>query len=200
MVVTAGILIGTAVVESIGTIVTEALIDTTTDFVMDSTNEVFQKMMPNFSDNQYVKQFSNQVRMGMSTATNARVMSAAIKSQNRIEEKLQTKKTEMKQKFETEKQRITQKSGWNKGAKGKRLKNLEQQYTRQMNELETDVSRLYQMRESSATEAYAFSGGTGALKQGHDGTIQNMKPNPNADLVNSIDKLLNGMGYYPDNS
>ena len=195
-------MMGVAVVENLGTIMCEALIDTTTDFVMDGTNEVFQKVMPNFSNNQYVKQFSNQVRMGMATATNARVMSAAIKSQNKIEDKLQAKKEEIRQKFESEKNRINNQtsSKWIKSAKGKRLKSLEGQYQREMQELETDASRIYQLRESAATEAYAFSGGTGSLKTGHDGTIQNLKPNPNADLVNSIDKLLNGMGYYPDNS
>ncbi len=194
--VTFGAMAGVAVLDTLGKVVTEALVDTTTDFVIDGINDTMAKVMPNF-ENSYMKQFTNQVRMGMASATNARIMAHALKSQNKIEEKIQAKKQAMDDKFKAQSQRIKETS-WHKGAKGKRLKNLETQYQREINELEKDGARIYQLRQSAATEAGTFSGATGELKQGHDGTIQNLKGGANADLTQAIYALLNGMGHSPD--
>ncbi len=185
-----------AILETGAKVVVEAFVDTTTDFVIDKIDDVAQSFMPNF-DNSYMKQFTNQVRMGMASATNARIMAHALKSQNKIEEKIQAKKLAMDEKFKAQSQRIKETS-WHKGAKGKRLKNLETQYQREINELEKDGARIYQLRQSAATEAGTFSGATGELKQGHDGTIQNLKGGANADLTQAIYALLNGMGHSPD--
>lgn len=189
-------MIASAVIETGAKVIVEAFVDTTTDFVIDKIDDVAQSFMPNF-DNSYMKQFTNQVRMGMASATNARIMSHALKSQNKIEEKIDERKKYLKDKFEAQSKGIKEKS-INKGAMGKRLKNLESQYQREITELEKDGTRAYQLRQSAATEATAFSGGTGAIKQGHDGTIQNLKGGANADLTQAIYALLNGMGHSPD--
>ncbi|GLI55971.1 hypothetical protein PM10SUCC1_14850 [Propionigenium maris DSM 9537] len=187
---------GIAALDTLAKVTCEALVDTTTDFVIDKIDDTMQAVMPNFN-NSYMKQFTNQVRMGMASATNARIMSHALKSQNKIEEKIQARKDHLKDKFETQSRSIREKS-INKGAMGKRLKNLESQYQREITELEKDGTRAYQLRQSAATEATAFSGGTGSIKQGHDGTIQNLKGGANADLTQAIYALLNGMGHSPD--
>lgn len=193
---TAAIIAGTGVVQSIATIVVEAFVDTTVDFVIDEVDEIMQKAMPNF-ESSYMKQFTNQVRMGAAVATNARIMGGALKSQNKFEQKMDTLREESRVRYLTKKQKIKG-SVMKIGGKGEAVKNLEKNYYKEMEHLNQGSNRYTNMRSSSATEANAFSSGTGNLKQGHDGTIQNLKANPNADLVVSINRLLNGLGNYPD--
>ncbi len=186
-----------AVGETVGKVIVEALVDTTTDFVIDGINDTMTKVMPNF-ENSYMKQFTNQVRMGMSSATNARIMAHALKSQNKIEEKIQSEKERISEKYKGEYERIKYEGGLKHIGRGKRLKDLDNKYYKAIDELEKDGTRNYRLRQSAATEAAAFSNGTGALKQGHDGTIQNLKGGANADLTQAIYALLNGMGHSPD--
>lgn len=187
---------GAAIGETVGKVIAEALVDTTTDFVIDGINDTMSKVMPNF-ENGYMKQFTNQVRMGMASATNARIMSHALKSQNKIEEKIEIEKNKLKVKYTEDSYRIRDGS-INKNAMGKRLKELDKKYYQAIGELEKDGERVYRLRQSAATEAGTFSNGTGSIKQGHDGTIQNLKGGANADLTQAIYALLNGMGHSPD--
>lgn len=191
-------MIGASVIETGVQIVVEAMVDTTTDYIIDGIDDVAESFMPNF-ENSYMKQFTNQIRMGASTATQARIMSHALKSQNRIEEKIQDKKKILDDKFKAKRKDVDEKlTSKHKGVKAKRYKQLEEQYHREISELEKDGNRIINLRQSAATEANAFSTGTGAIKQGHDGTIQNLKGGANADLTQAIYALLAGMGESPD--
>lgn len=187
---------GVAALNTVTNVVAEALVDTTVDFVIDGVDEVLQKAMPNF-ENSYMKQFTNQVRMGVAVSTNARIMGGALKSQNVFEQKMDTLREKSRDKYLTKKKEIKG-SVLKMGGKGEAIKNLEKNYYKEMEHLNQGSNRYTNIRSSSATEASAFSVGTGALKTGHDGTIQNLKGNPNADLVVSINRLLNGLGNYPD--
>ncbi|WP_028855889.1 hypothetical protein [Psychrilyobacter atlanticus] len=187
---------GVAALNTVTNVVAEAFIDTTVDFVIDGVDEIMQKAMPNFN-NKYVKQFTNQVRMGVAVSTNARIMGGALKSQNMFEQKMDVLREESRSKYLVKKKEIKG-SVLKMGGKSEAIKNLEKNYYKEMEHLNQGSNRYTNIRSSSATEASAFSVGTGALKTGHDGTIQNLKGNPNADLVVSINRLLNGLGNYPD--
>lgn len=184
------------VTTSLTNICVEAFVDTTTDFIIDKADETFEKMIPNVSENKYFKQFTNQVRMGAATATNARIMSSAMRSQQKIEEKLEERKAEITKKYKEKYAQLD--SLKRKGLAGKRKKNLKEQYNKELDNLDSEVKRIYQMRDTANNEAYTFNAGTGILKQGHDGTIQNMKPSPTAELSRDIRDLLNSQGYYAD--
>ncbi|WP_028856654.1 hypothetical protein [Psychrilyobacter atlanticus] len=182
------------VANAMSNILVESLVDTTVDYVIDGIDEAMQKAMPNF-ESSYMKQFTNQVRMGAATATNARIMGAALKSQNKFEGRMDLLRQKSKEKYNRQRQGIKDSTLALVGEK-RALDKLKNSYDKEMERLDRSSDRYTKIRSSSATEANAFSNGTGALKTGHDGTIQNLKGNPNADLVVSINRLLNGLGNY----
>jgi len=187
---------GSGIIQTVASVVTEALVDTTLDFVIDEIDETMQKMMPNF-ESSYMKQFTNQVRMGAAVATNARVMGAALKSQNKFETKMDLVRQKSKEKYNRQKQEIKDSTLKYVGEK-RAMDKLQGKYDKEIERMDRSSNRYTAIRQSASTESNAFSSGTGNLKQGHDGTIQNLKGNPNADLVVSINRLLNGLGNYPD--
>ena len=192
---TLAMVVGSGIIQAGAQIIGEAFVDTTVDFIIDGIDETMTKMMPNF-ESSYMKQFTNQVRMGAATATNARIMGAALKSQNKFESKMDVLRQNSKEKYNLKKQDIDNNMSFI--GKKKAFDSLKNNYDKEIERLDRSSDRYTNIRSSSAVEANAFSNGTGALKQGHDGTIQNLKGNPNADLVVSINRLLNGLGNYKD--
>lgn len=190
---------GMGVASSLSNIFIEAVVDTTTDFVIDKANDAFTSLVPQLSNNQYLNQFTNQVRMGMSTATQARIMSKSIQTQMKVENKITALKENATKKYNEKMNQIDGKL-LGKGTKGKRKQSLKQQYNEEIKKIEEDGKRIYQMSQTANTEAMTFTGGTGLLKSGHDGTIQNLKPTPTAELSSTIKDLLNSQGYYVDKS
>lgn len=189
--------VGSGIASSVSNIFIEALIDTGTDFVVDKVNDTFQKILPSVSENEYFNQFTNQVRMGMASATNARIMAKAIKSQNKIEEIIAERKKAIDEAYKLKHNEIKQLKF--KGVAGKRMKSLREQYNQEIKQVEEEGKRIYQLRQTASTEAIGLNGGTGLLKAGHDGTIQNLKPNPSMTEVSKvIVDLLNSQGYYSD--
>lgn len=190
---------GMGVGSSVVNLVAEAFVDTSTDFVVDKANEVFERAIPSLSKNQYFNQFTNQIRMGASAATTARVMSKSVQTQQKIEKKIEDMKAQVDTQYKTKLDNLN-KTAKHKGALGKRKLSLQKQYNEEIRKIEEDGKRIYKMQDTANHDSGAYLNGTGNLKQGNDGTIQNLKPYPTAQLSKSITDLLNAQGYYDDKS
>lgn len=185
------------VLEGVSNVVVEAIIDTSSDFVIDNVNQAVEDLFPGLTENEYINSFFNQCKMGVAAATNARIMTASVRTQMKIENVLSERKEKISKRYK-EKVFDAEINTSFKGLLGKKKVALKEQFDKEMAMANADAKRIYSMKQASNTEASAYSQGAGALKSGNDGTIQNMKSDGTFELSRTIKDLLMSQNFYTD--
>ncbi len=179
-------------------ILIEAAFDTASDMVLDGFDTVMDTVFPAVQGNKYYQQFMNSTKMGVASATQAKIMGHAMRSQSKIEDALESKRASLQSKYMAEKERIVARKFRTKGGDKECIKEANDEYRKGVKQLDDQAKRQTMLRQSASTEAKAFSSSTGELKNANDGTLKSLAPDSNLLLMNKIQSLLNGMGYFEE--